>query len=77
MARPNKVVEAVENNEPDTLVVEAPASDDTTGVMNELAFRIWEGQSIDLPINERTRRVVAGLNAHGYTDTSKLSLPKV
>lgn len=74
MARPKKVVEVAQVDEPTVVVVQAP--DDTTEAMNSLALRIWEGQSIDLPINERTRRVVAGLNAQGYIDTSKLSLPK-
>jgi len=32
-----------------------------------LASRIWEGQSIDLPRAERIRRVTAGLAAQGYT----------
>lgn len=72
MARPKKVIEEAKVEEPVSVV----APDDNTEAMNALALRIWEGQSIDLPVNERTRRVVAGLNAQGYTDTSKLSLPK-
>ena len=43
--------------------------------MNSLALRIWEGQSTDLPLNERVKRIVAGLNAQGFDDMESLELP--
>ncbi len=32
----------------------------------ELAMRIWDGQSNDLPNHERVKRIVAGLKSQGY-----------
>ena len=44
--------------------------------MQDHAERIWEGQSIDLSVTERVRRVVAGLEAQGYGPfIHHLSLP--
>lgn len=42
--------------------------------MNALALRIWEGQG-SVPLIERVRRIVRGLEGQGYTDLSGLSLP--
>lgn len=43
--------------------------------MNALALRIWEGQSPDLPLNERVKRIVAALNAQGFDEIESLELP--
>lgn len=53
--------------------VEAPKENDNNA-MNELARRIWDGQSVDLPLNERTRRIVRALKDKGF-DVAGLSLP--
>lgn len=50
-------------------------SDEQPSAMNALALRIWDGQSTDLPLNERVRRIVAGLKAQGHEDFDSLSLP--
>lgn len=78
MARPKKPTEAKPpvDDAPPAGEPNPGNADDSADAMNALAMRIWEGQSIDLPLNERTRRIVAGLNEQGYTDTSKLTLPK-
>lgn len=43
--------------------------------MNAMALSIWEGQSSDLPLNERVKRIVSGLKAQGHDDMSGLDLP--
>lgn len=43
--------------------------------MNDMALRIWDGQSTDLPLNERVKRIVSGLKEQGYEDMSGLELP--
>jgi hypothetical protein len=42
--------------------------------MNALALRIWDGQSIDLPLIERVKRIKSALLDKGY-DLDGLSLP--
>ena len=36
--------------------------------MNELAVRIWDGQSVSLPKKERLARINTALTAKGYED---------
>ena len=43
--------------------------------MNDLALRIWDGQSPDLPLNERVKRIAAALNAQGFDEIVSLELP--
>ena len=43
--------------------------------MNALALRIWDGQSPDLPLNERVKRIVAALNERGFDEIESLELP--
>lgn len=50
----------------------APPSDDP---MQSYAMRVWDGQSISLPIAERVRRVEAALAEQGCTDMSAINLP--
>ena len=42
--------------------------------MNDLAMRIWAGQSVSLPIHERVKRIEARLTEKGY-DIATLKLP--
>lgn len=58
----------------DTVSIEIVAPIETGDEMNDLAMRIWEGQSISLPITERVKRIKASLTEKGY-DTSTLTLP--
>ena len=46
--------------------------------MNAYALRIWSGQSPDVPLAERKRRIVSGLEKQGYTDAEigHLILPR-
>lgn len=51
-------------------------SQDRIEDMNVYALRIWEGQSVDMPTQERIDRVKAGLTAQGWGDIlDNLSLP--
>lgn len=51
-------------------------SQDRIEDMNAYALRIWEGQSVDMPTQERIDRVKAGLTAQGWGDIlDNLSLP--
>lgn len=50
--------------------------DTTVDDMNDLALRIWEGQSVSLPLKDRVERIVMRLKAKGYDDMSQLTLPK-
>lgn len=50
-----------------------PPSD--VAAMNELAARVWAGQSESLPRHERVRRIERALAAQGY-DVSGLELPE-
>jgi hypothetical protein len=43
--------------------------------MNDLARRIFNGQSPDLTDQVRVERIITGLKNQGYTDMSKLNLP--
>lgn len=44
--------------------------------MNNLARRIWDGQSVSLPSAERKRRITEALIAQGYQEKlNELSLP--
>ncbi len=43
--------------------------------MNALALRIWEGQSVSLPVHVRVKRIAASLRDKGYCDLSALTLP--
>ena len=43
--------------------------------MNDLANRIWEGQSPSLPLNERMRRIKNSLKEKGFTAIDQLILP--
>ena len=43
--------------------------------MNDLANRIWEGQSPSLPLNERVRRIKNSLKEKGFTAIDQLVLP--
>jgi hypothetical protein len=45
--------------------------------MNDLALRIWDGQSVSLPRKLRESRIVSRLKDKGYTDEEliKLELP--
>ncbi len=43
--------------------------------MNDMAARIWEGQSISLPIIERVGRIKAALKDKGFTEFDHLVLP--
>lgn len=45
--------------------------------MNDLALRIFEGQSPDLPKKVRVERITMRLKNKGYKDMSKLKLPLV
>ena len=47
-------------------VVADEISESNAAAMNAHARRIWDGQSPDLPLNERTRRIVAALKEQGY-----------
>ncbi len=40
------------------------------------ALRIWGGQSVDVPVAERVRRVVAGLQEQGMSLDIKLPHPE-
>lgn len=44
--------------------------------MNDLALRIYEGQSPDLPVRWRVERIVKALKSKGY-DTKGLAIPGV
>lgn len=65
MARPRKV-------QPTTEAATLPEGSEK---MNALALRIWEGQSVSLPLIERVARIKKGLEGQGYTDHSGLVLP--
>lgn len=47
---------------------------ETGDEMNDLAMRIWDGQSISLPLTERVKRIKARLTEKGY-DITNLTLP--
>lgn len=50
--------------------------DGRTVAMNDLALRIWNNQSVSLPLGERVRRIKRGLIEQGYEDNlSALVLP--
>lgn len=53
----------------------APPKDNKVDKMNDLALRIFQGQSPDLPPRYRVERIVKGLKAQGYEDFSELDLP--
>lgn len=61
-------------------VIDATAAAPTISVggelsdMNALALRIWEGQSVSLPIVERVKRIKKALTDKGY-DVKGLKLP--
>lgn len=77
----NEGIEIFENQ----LLQDAPLPEDrvmqgignmkSADAMNDLALRIFDGQSPDLGKKERVLRIVRGLNAQGYTDMSNLTLP--
>ena len=53
-----------------------PPIDKSVSQMNDLANRIWEGQSPSLPLNERVRRIKNSLIERGFTEElSQLILP--
>lgn len=43
--------------------------------INDLAMRIWEGQSVSLPERVRVTRIINALKDKGYEDLSDLNLP--
>lgn len=44
--------------------------------MNDMALKIWQGQSPDLPMIERVGRIKNALEYHGYAEhLGKLDLP--
>jgi hypothetical protein len=52
------------------------AEESAAATMNALALRIWDGQSISLPLVDRVTRIKAALIHHGYQDyLGSLSLP--
>lgn len=53
-----------------TVEPDAPAKEP----MNELALRIWNGQSLSAHEDWRVMRVIEGLKSHGY-DITGLELP--
>jgi len=57
------------------LSVEEMAENATTKAMNDLALRIWEGQSPDLPKKIRVERIAMRLRDRGYEDLKALDLP--
>jgi len=63
----------------DRIKAEIEAHEKPTGPVREdrdhLARRIWEGQSVSLPRNERVRRIMAALTQKDYT-TEGLELPE-
>lgn len=69
--------ELIDVLEPSDGVQEAQAAEEPqadTAAMNDLARRIWEGQSISLHHVERVRRIAERLRAKGY-DLEGLVLP--
>lgn len=78
-----QVIADASDTAPDSTVVEVradpgpePVDNSRIEFANAYAVRIWEGQSPDLPIHERTRRIKSALEGLGYADTlDKLSLP--
>jgi len=49
---------------------------DGAAEMNEYALRVWNGQSVSLPLNDRVYRVVAALKDQGLDNQlDKLTLP--
>ena len=48
---------------------------DSADEMNAYALRVWEGQSPDLHLKERTVRVVKALKGQGFDDVKSLKLP--
>lgn len=65
VGRPRKIVEPIQD------AVEAIDA----SAMNDLAARIWEGQSVSADETWRVSRVIEGLKSHGYSDLSGLVLP--
>lgn len=58
-------------------IVAIVVNDNIIDVMNDLANRIWKGQSVSLPRHERERRIKAALVDKGYSDClDKLELPE-
>ena len=43
--------------------------------LNNLALRIWNGQSASLSLKDRVHRIVKAAKSRGYDDFSGLSLP--
>lgn len=65
VGRPRKIVEPIQD------AVEAIDA----SAMNDLAARIWEGQSVSADETWRVSRVLDGLKSHGYSDFAGLVLP--
>lgn len=66
----NAVIEGADAPENYDLPEETPKEPEETediDAMNDLANRIWSGQSPDLPEHERMFRVKKGCEAQGYT----------
>jgi hypothetical protein len=65
MARPRKVI------------AELPAQESTSPAQ-DLAMRIWRGQSVSLPHKERVRRIEAALAGHNFPadDIAAIKLPE-
>ena len=68
------LIDAIMSSQPD----EEPSVDVLRiNTMNDLARRIWEGQSISEPLNWRVMRIKEGLTHHGYDDLFEhLELPE-
>lgn len=50
------------------------AAEEVRDEMNDLARRIWDGQSVSLPVKLRIERIEARLRDKGYTDKQIESL---
>jgi hypothetical protein len=65
------------NEEPpvvERVAMPVPKEKPTISPAQTLAKRIWDGQSPDLSVPERLRRVAAGIERQGYT-MSEVTLP--
>ncbi len=51
-----------------------PVKDDISA-MNDLALRVWDGQSVSLSLRERVERVVKAVVGQGYEDIASIKLP--
>lgn len=62
MKKTSKAAAAITTAAPDLVMTERQRA------MNDLAMRIWEGQSVSLPLGDRVRRIKAALIDREYGD---------